>query len=113
MPKRGRSSKSVEPPAELRVQISGLPAHERLVIFKPCLASSGVMVQPLLSRRQEREEEEERQKSKAGRRDDGKKKQHVETLEDASRWVTKTGMAEYLTLRTRSHDGSESALLAN
>ena len=79
---------------------------EALVRYAPCISAS-VMVNPLLIKRFAREEVAAAEAAARGCKAGSSNGKHEHELEDATRWVTKTGMATYLTLRTRSMDGGE------
>ena len=79
---------------------------EKLLRFAPNLSGRSVMVNSMLAKRFQREAAAEAQGSKSrGSGSSSGKNEHE--LEDATRWVTSTGMAHYLTLKTRASNGME------
>ena len=107
--KRKAQEALVAQPAGKRKAIASPPVPEvpeALVRYAPCI-SVGVMVNPLLIKRFAREEAAAAEVAARGGKASSSNGKHEHELEDATRWVTKTGMATYLTLRTRSMDGSE------
>ena len=109
----GKRKVPAEPPATQpvgkRKAVAVPPSPEvpqKLVRYAPCLSAT-VMVNPLLIKRFAREEAAAAEVAARGGKASSSNGKHEHELEDATRWVTKTGMASYLTLRTRSTDGSE------
>ena len=99
------SARGTAPPARKLPDIPQLSAfrvfqHEMLVRSAPCIYGTSVQAVPLITKRAEREEEALRKRLDCSDSESDQLDGPVEVLEDAGRWVTKSGSpAPYLTVR--------------